>query len=293
MPYSPRLTGLSLMLLSLTGWPVLAADNGCDKDDPNCVQVGTWQFSLAVGLGARSNPVEGGDTIPLVLVPQFSYYGDRFFIDNLDFGYTLYDSPKQSFSLIASPGYDRVFFQRNDLQNFFVESAGLQTSLGLPGTGLGFVDDDLGDEERLNLQVLRERERRVTYLGGLEWSYGFDGAQLQFNYLHEVTGEHHGDEARLALAIPLYSQRWQLAATLGATWKSDRLVSYYYGEKRLYEPGSAVNPFARVSYTRPLNEKWTLRIFGHYQKLGSSIANSPIVEEDDVLTVFVGGVYSF
>ena len=71
------------------------------------------------------------------------------------------------------------------------------------------------------------------------------------------------------------------------------MVSYYYGEDQLYEPGSAVNPFARVSYSRPLNQQWTLKIFGHYQKLGTSIADSPIVEEDNVLTVFVGGVYSF
>ena len=279
-----------LILLALSGWGAFAAgsDNGCDGDNPACVQVGTWQFSLALGLGARSNPVEGGDTIPLLVVPQFSYYGERFFIDNLDLGYTLFEDTRQSFNLITSPGYDRVFFQRSDLQNFFVDSVGIDATL------LGInVDFTESRQAGGTLESLRARERRVTYLGGFEWSYGFDSAQLQFNYLHELTGEHDGDEARLAIAIPLVNRHWQLGATLGATWKSDRVVSYYYGEQGLYEPGSTVNPFAKVSYSRPLNDQWTLRIFGHYQKLGSDIADSPIVEEDDVLTVFVGGVYSF
>ena len=78
-------------------------------------------MSRWVRASARTRWYTGRD-IPLVLVPQFSYYGKRFFIDNLDPGVTLFDGESNTLSLVASPGYDRVFFYRSDLQNFFVFS---------------------------------------------------------------------------------------------------------------------------------------------------------------------------
>ena len=55
-----------------------------------------------------------------------AYYGKRFFIDNLDVGFTLAENAVNTLSLVASPGYDRVFFYRSDLQNIFV--TGLPTA---------------------------------------------------------------------------------------------------------------------------------------------------------------------
>jgi outer membrane protein len=75
---------------------------------------------VAIGTGARTNPLIGGQDIPLVLVPHVSYYRSRFFLDDLDLGFSLVESAANTLSLVASPGCDRVYFYRTDLQNFFI-----------------------------------------------------------------------------------------------------------------------------------------------------------------------------
>jgi len=55
--------------------------------------------------------------IPLVVIPQFSYYGKRVFIDNLDLGVTLagkqYETRSIWWPVRATTG---CFFYRSDLQ---------------------------------------------------------------------------------------------------------------------------------------------------------------------------------
>ncbi|MCW9015599.1 MAG: MipA/OmpV family protein, partial [Kangiellaceae bacterium] len=78
----------------------------CDSTDDNCTEVGEWNFGIALGLGGRSNPVVDGSNIPFVLLPSFSYYGKRFFINNLDIGYTLNEGKNSTINLISTPSYD-------------------------------------------------------------------------------------------------------------------------------------------------------------------------------------------
>src|SRR6186713_2453572 len=98
------------------------AETNCSEPSAECVEVGQWDISLALGGGVRTNPVRSNSDIPLVAIPRISYYGKRFFLENLELGVTLHESDSNTFNLVAAPGYDRVFFVRNDLQNIFVDS---------------------------------------------------------------------------------------------------------------------------------------------------------------------------
>jgi MipA family protein len=249
-----------------------------------CVPVGRWNLSVALGAGVRTNPVVHAKDIPLIVVPQFSYYGKRFFIDNLDPGVTLFEGETNTLSLIASPGYDRVFFYRSDLQNVFV---GGTASVAANGAST-FV-------RTKNPQVyepIPPRSRKVTYLAGPEWTFKYGRVTGQLDYLHEITGHNHGDEIRAGLKIPLGELAGSWTANAGLTWKSAAIVNYYYGSSvNIYEGGSAVDPFAKVAYSRPLSRKWRLDAFMHCERLGNAIANSPIVRGHYVTTAFVGATY--
>ena len=89
-------------------------EDDCKGPTDDCVAIGRWNFSVALGAGVRTNPLVNGKDIPLVVIPQFSYYGKRFFIDNLDIGFTLAERGAHTFNLIATPGYDRVYFYRHE-----------------------------------------------------------------------------------------------------------------------------------------------------------------------------------
>jgi outer membrane protein len=141
------------------------------------VPVGGWNFSLALGAGVRTDPVVHEGTIPLVVIPQFSYYGEHFFIDDLDAGVTFLDGDHSTLSLIASPGYDRVFFYRSDPQNIFVTGlSNFTSSSGSPiGQTPGGVNTGVGQPPPGTTVTAKfpPRSRRWTYLAGPEWTFKY------------------------------------------------------------------------------------------------------------------------
>lgn len=255
------------------------ADDDCKAAISDCVAVGRWNFSVALGAGVRTNPLVSGESIPLIVIPQFSYYGKRFFIDDLDLGLTIAESERNSFNLVASPSYDRVFFYRTDLQNIFVSGFGTNAAvvpLNAPGAAR-----------------LSPRSKRVTYLAGPEYTFKYGGVTGQVDVLHEITGQNGGDEVRAAIGIRLPNICGTLTANAGITWKSAAMVNYYYGASGIYAPRSALNPFLKLGYTLPLAGKWRFNAFAEYELLGRAIADSPIVAERHVATAFVGAIYTF
>jgi|SRR5450631_1155815 outer membrane protein len=252
----------------------------CDADSPDCVVVGKWNVSLALGAGVRSNPLVHGQDLPLVVVPQFSYYGKRFYIDNLDVGFTAVENATNTLSLIASPGYDRIFFYRSDLQNILVNlggAAGTNPPPANPPPPVPFPS----------------RTRRITYLAGPEWTLNFHDIIGQFDVLREVTGQNHGEEVRGAIKIPVIRSTGALNATVGLTWQSAAIVNYYYGAPGIYESGSALRPFLKLGYTRPLGPGWRFEGIAQYEHLAKAIADSPIVAHSYIVTCFLGFVHAF
>jgi outer membrane protein len=258
---------------------VAAAQTTCTAPSVDCVAVGKLSVSASVGLGTRTNPLVSGNDIPLIAVPHLSYYGERFFIEDLELGFMLFETRSQTLNLIAAPGYDRVFFARRDPQNFFLSSVG-----GTAATPPGQPPPDPGTPPP---EPIRIGHRKTTYLAGPEWSYNRGPLAAQVSALYEVTGVHDGYEVRGALAMPL-GRESGFSVTTGFTWKSTKVANYYYGVDQRYAAHAALNPFLRVAYAKPLGERVTLRAFAHYEHLGSAIADSPIIVDDHVVTVFAG-----
>ena len=272
--YHPLRRTLLVLLIAALGPRLAAAQAACTAPSSECATVGKWEISASLGVGQRSNPVAGKSDIPLYVIPRISYYGKRFFLENLDLGYTLHESTTNSFNLIATPGYDRVFFYRSDLQNIFIPGGGggFASGVAVPATG----------------QEFPVSKRHTTYLAGPEWTFGYGWLTGQLNALREVTGEHDGYEVRAALAAPLIQAKHSLVASAGITWKSSEVVRYYYGIDEIYEPGSAFSPFVKLRYAVPLSDRWTVNAFAHYEHLAGSIAHSPIVTASHVTTLFAG-----
>jgi len=270
---SPYISKLIALLAVIASGPAFA-QAGCKAPSADCVVVGEWDLSVGFGYGKRSNPVRGNSDIPLFVIPQLSYYGKRFFLENLELGYTLHEGEAQNLNLIATPGYDRVFFMRDDLQNYFV--TGLASSFTAP---------------EAQLELASSRPRRTTYLVGPEWLFNVGLLTGQLNALYEATGRHKGYEVRAAVAAPLVQAADSLVLSAGFTWKSSQVVDYYYGVDGYYAPDSALSPFIKLGYSRAITDRWTVNALVHYEYLGDAIADSPIIAERAVTTVFAGVVF--
>jgi outer membrane protein len=257
------------------------SEDDCRGASEECAAIGRWNFSVALGAGVRTNPLANGNDIPLVVIPQLSYYGKRFFLDNLDVGFTLAESAANTLNLIATPGYDRVYFYRTDLQNFFV---------GFPNAAANAVAEPAGTPGATKVSP---PARRITYLAGPEWTFKYGPVSGQLDLLRDATGRNSGDEIRGAVGLPLLKSKGTVSANIGFTWKSAATVNYYYRVPLLYSGSAAFDPFIRLGYKLPLSGKWQFNAFAEYERLGKGIADSPIVAEHSVATVFVGAIYTF
>lgn len=293
---------LALGIAAMTAAGSLA----CEAGAADCVEVGRWDVSVGVGLGVRTNPVEGGDNFPLVLIPQVNYNGERFFLQNLDFGWILVESETQQLNLLATPSYDQVFFDRWNPANFFTDTNAFFTA-GARESGTKSnllpqieVDTELVTPAFDNAPRRELRNRRTAGLAGIEYQFSLAALDIQLQYLREFTGLHHGDELRLSIARHWVSGRHHVIGSLGAVWQSSDVVNYYYGvtpaeadARGTYTAGSGVSGIARIDWNYELTERWDLRLLTSYRQLPDEISASPLVDEDKVITVFVGGVYHF
>ena len=260
----------------------------CDDLTESCIETGKWNFAVSIGVGLRSNPLVDSDNIPLVLLPEFSYYSDNFFIENLDFGYTLFDSTEMSFNLIATPSYDSVFFKRWDPGNLLVNlTSGLNANQQLAGQISQLQDraTEINPSELSN--------RNFSYLGGIEYSKQYNNSSLQLSILSDITNTHSGNEIRAAYA---YSFNKNIRATFGFTWKDSKLTDYYYGiapeeivdDRGVYDASSSFNPFIRITFDERSKSDSDWRFSFEYQKLDRQISNSPILNDDYVITFYAG-----
>jgi outer membrane protein len=288
--------------------PALFANSlfACAPETDDCAEVGKWELSVGIGVGTRTNPLEATADIPLFLIPQVNYNGERFFIQNLDFGAILWESKTQQLNLFATPSYDQVFFHRWNPSNFFVDSSGFamagkseNQADNIPVISLDgnreVVSSTFNDVKARDL-----RDRRMAGLGGFEYSLSTGLADFQLQYVSDFTGVHHGDEVRIALAKKWAHGRHRVSASVGALWQSSEVVNYYYGVTSLeadlrgtYSADAAVTPIVRLDWNYQLTERWDLRFLANYRQLPDEISASPLINDNKVITVFIGGVYHF
>ncbi|MFL0810931.1 MAG: MipA/OmpV family protein [Agarilytica sp.] len=123
----------------------------CQPDREECVTVGSWEFSLAVGLGGRTNPIVEQDDQPIILLPSVNYYGKRFFLQTDTLGVTLLDASRHQLNLILTPSYEQVYFKDISIGNFSLGGNEFSGSSGSSGSGSGSgsvvgINDGLPDD---------------------------------------------------------------------------------------------------------------------------------------------------
>lgn len=267
-----------------------------EQNNSDCALIGQWQFGLSVGLGIRTNPLYDGDNIPLILLPSVNYYGERFFINNLDIGFTLSESDQFSMNLLTTPSYDRVYFSRWDLNNIFVDISSGSVTNSIPAF-IGDLNSETAGYAEISAYQLKSR--KTSWMAGLEWHYQPGDNHFQFSVLRELGNNHKGHEIRFAWSPPKINQFW--SSTLGLTWKDAKMTNYYYGltedevssTQITYQAKSSIVPFFRINWKLADGEQsfWHAKL--EYQQFDQSITKSPIVESSGGMTFFIGKHFNF
>jgi outer membrane protein len=292
------LFALAVLLFSSFG---IAEESQCQQNDENCIGIGQWQFSVAVGAGVLTNPLSGGDDYPLLVVPYVSYYHDKFFLENTTVGYTFSESRNFDISFIVEPNTEQAFFERFHIRNLIAPEE------------FGVADGTITKEGDSNTPVSTGSLISVDDIAKRKWAldsgllghwYLNQNSQFALQWLNDISGTYQGSHINLAYQYkmkPLAGLPLRVQLTAGIHWKDNRLVNYYYGlserdvidESLFYTGESTFNLFFGTTLNYKLTDDWTLRVSAKRQFLGSGIKNSPLVEKSHVTYFFVGGVYAF
>lgn len=255
----------------------------------DCAETGQWQFALALGAGHRSNPLVGGRNFPLNLMPDLNYYGKHWFFDNGTLGYSWSLSDEVQLSLISRLNEEKGYFRRHHLSNLF--SQRVSESVSLMGPTQKY-------QQPIELSVADQAKRPTAVDAGwqLDWFSPF--LHWKLNWLHDVSGQYHGQHASLAASHSWQNSlgHWQLSSAF--TWKSSQLIDTYYAldQSRLNELAplqDSWQPELKLSWSYPLTPDWSMLAFYRYRLLDDAITLSPLVEENSVRSWFVGVSYQF
>ena len=258
----------------------------------------SWQFNVALGYGQRSNPLVDGDNIDIYWLADLAWYGRRWFFDNGDIGFTLYEGDYFTLNAVGSLNSDRVFFSH--LNDGFISGQTLSDFASTSSDDLRPVlETDLSRQELAALIDSPDRdyafEMGVEFLSDGAWGF----LQAQFN--SDVSGVHNGHEFWLRYGYDVYYSRWHLQPSVGVSWKSAEFNNYYFGVRANesskflppYQAGSGVNYSSKLSLSYLLTENWQLVTTAEYEKLNHDAVASPFIFEDSITTYFAGVYYRF
>lgn len=195
-----------------------------------------------------------------------SYQYKRFYIEGLDTGFNLYKNNDVMIDVLGTPRFYEV-------KPSFAKNGEL--------TGID--------------------RTKPSYFGGLSAQYKADDLIYTFQVLHDLV-ESDGNEYvfQLSKAFEI-NDAFTLTPSAGLVHQDAALVDYYYGvqahEVAIGRP--QYNGQSSLNYNVTLNASWdmtkNIELLGQvkYEKLGSGITDSSIVDEDTLTFFTVGLVFRY
>lgn len=282
----------SVVWLFLTCFLGSSAALACTRDEDGCVESEQFQLSVALGAGQRSNPLYDGESFPMLLLPDFSYYTDSWFIDNGTVGYSLAQNDQFAVSLVMRLNSEKGYFQR-----WF---AGNVITMNTSGSFLP-PEVEIGTEKSMSAVSVEHVKKRPTAVdAGLQFNWFGEQWQSRLNLWQDVNSKYEGQNASLSWSRfwPLAGGQFDLSTSL--YWKSAKLIDTYYGvgEDELYyleryQGRASWQPELRLGWQKALTSRWSVLTFYRYLHLDDAMTDSPLVQDDSVQTWFVGMSYRF
>lgn len=252
----------------------------------------SWRFGVGLGYGERSNPLIQSEDIPVVVDLDIAWFGERWFFDNFDLGFELFDHRRFTTNIVARVNSDRAFFGKTNTRfvNFALTAGGASVPIpATPGASFG---------QPMELKVPK-RDYAVEL--GLEMLLDGEWGQSTIRAFHDVSGTHEGFEVSADYSYRFTRGRFSVAPSVGVAYKSASLSDYYWGVHADetsptlfgYPVDAGIGWEAGLKTSYYLTKNARLALSANYERLQDSVADSPIVERPYVLGYFAGLAWQF
>jgi outer membrane protein len=241
----------------------LAALGARAEETPQEGQLKNAEWFVGAGAIVVSKPHAGVEA-KTYAIPLFGYEGERLYLRGIVGGYRLFKGERWSLGPVLRPRFEGY------------DAADSTTLAGM-------------------------KDRDASLDAGAEWSWRADWGLIGVSLVTDVLGKHHGQELELSYTALFPYAGFEFVPSAALRWRSSNLVDYYYGVRAeeaaagrpAYEPDDTITPLARLMVRRKLSEKWSALGAVQYEWFGSEITDSPIVEDDYIVSFMLGLTYTF
>lgn len=248
--------------------------------------VGTWYFGLSAGTGTMQNPLHEQEDIPLSILPDIRYYGEKLSIENLSVSYALLEKPNFVLEVIGEQNQDGTYFP-GSLRSEYAAFVGPHHASPL----------DLWPNDR---EPEKPSPRSMSYMSGVELRY-YNWVNAFITLATDVSNLHHGNALRLELQKDFSIANVQFSSSVSLIHKDKKLIDYYYSfDERdtniptdFYYAGAATNFFFQLNAAYPVTPHFAFVAAYNKTWLDDTIVNSPIVVRGQITATFLGVKYAF
>lgn len=223
---------------------------------------GNWQIG-ALGR-VSSNPYRGADSADLTVLPALAYDAERLHIglDGIDAKVW-----KNEFASVSILGNVRM--------------------------------EPFDPDDSRYLTGLEDRD--MAFEAGIGGSLRVWRGELQASYLTDLNNAYGGHEVDVSYYLPTEYENFSFNFGVGVTWQSEDLADYNVGVRRnevrsdraFYAPDAAFIPHLDFSVTYPVTERFAVVGTSGVNFLPDEYTDSPIIEDDYVLSAGLILVYNF
>jgi outer membrane protein len=257
-----------------------------------------WRFGVGLGYGQRTNPLIQSEDIPVVVDLDIAWFGERWFFDNFDLGFSLVDNSHYTANVVARLNSDRAFFGKTNTRyvNFTITSGGEQVPIAAPPGPPGSPDQ--GIVEPIQLKV-PDRDYAVEL--GLEMLFDGEWGHASLRAFHDVSNTHEGYEISADYSYRWVRGRFTIAPSVGVAYKSAELSDYYWGVHadevlptlQGYQVDGGIGWEAGLRTSYYITKSMRVAVSANYEQLTHNIALSPLVAEPYVIGYFAGLAWQF
>ena len=295
----PRTNRQCLLFLCFIGTVLFCINGNAEVANTNNASwLDKWSLTLTGGYGVRTNPLINSDDLTTLINIDIAWFGEKWYFSNGDIGRTLTADNNYTLELVGQLNNERAFFSKTNT-DYITVGGGLSTGEGSVSDPTSNPDEDNGSSEEVRSIDVPDRD--YAYEAGFSFTADMFGGQAELSALSDISGAHNGYRVNAAYSKGVILRRWFVQPALGISFKSSRLVDYYFGVREdevsvafdRYKGRSTVNYFVNFRINYALSKRWFWGAVVEYESLGKGIADSTLIEEDHVLTAFTGVKYQF
>ncbi len=255
-------------------------------------------LGISLGYGQLDNPVYNKGDIPLYVLPRVELFVGDFSFANTQLTWTPITRENYQLSVFTQLNEDGLYFAKHS-----AAFAAIRTTTGRPS--MGSIPPAMGDmpptTQKIRGDIGKISNRKLSIMTGAEALYDWQNWRFSVSWAMELTNYHKGLQGALSAQRLYKIDQHLLLLGIEVQHLNRGLVDYYYGTSQQdvqvgfsrFEGRSSQKYGLKATYQYHFSQQWQFISDVKYQRLSSGIADSPLINDSNLLSFYAGIAWNY